>query len=182
MNIKRLLLATGVVLTITSVPIHAADVTPSDAIDGISNVAAALGTFEFVQPSSTLGTSGSLTATDFMTLTIANNNAAGYDIDIEATNGKLKGGTAALGTKEGLEIDYEIACDAYVDEEGAAVSAFTATNLTTTVTELYSHSSPDEATVNQTPDCDMTLTSGEDLDEKLADTYSETLTITITND
>ena len=181
MKIKRLLYIAGTALA-ASVPLHAAEVSPSDDIDGISSVAVALGTFSFVQPSSSLGTNGSLTATDFMTLTIANNNALGYDLDIVATNGKLKGSTAAIGTKEGLEIDYEIACDSFVDEAGATIAAFSATNLSTSTTELYSHASPAEATVNQTPDCDMTLTSGEDLDEKLADTYAETLTISITND
>ena len=131
---------------------------------------------------STTGVGNTLSGDQFITLTIANNNNAGYDVDVSAENGKLVVSGSDLGTKEGLEINYTLSCDSYSDAAGTSVSVFEATDLAqNTSVEVYSHDSPQEATVNQTPHCDLAVSS-DDIEEKFSGTYQETFTFTITND
>ena len=187
MNKKLLALAMGIGLAASGSVYAGTEVSssPSDAIDPISSLTMTDGTFTFNQGSSSTGVGATMTATDVMTILIANNNAPGYDIDVVATHGVLLVNTESspTGIREGLIIDYKLACDSYVDEEGTTISAFSAANLSLGVsTEIYSHATPNEATVNQSPSCDLTLADGEELKEKLAATYTDTFTFTIVND
>jgi hypothetical protein len=186
MNKKLLALAMGIGLA-TSCSLYAASSvgsTPSGSIGAISSLTMADGTFTLTAGSATDGTGAAMTATDVMTITIANNNGAGYDIDVVGTYGHLLDNsiTDASSAKEGLKINYSLACDGFVDESTAAIVPFTASDLSPdTSVEVYSHADPAESTVNQTPSCDLAILN-DDLDEKLASTYRETFTFTITND
>ena len=186
MNKKLLALAMGIGLA-TSGALYAASsvvATPSDSIGPISSLTMSENNFTLTDGSATDGTGTVMSAAGVMTLTIANNNADGYDIDVVGTYGYLldSSATDAGTSKEGLRIDYSLACDSFVDESATAIAAFAASDLTTNTTvEVYSHADPGESTVNQTPDCSLAV-YGDDLDEKLAATYRETFTFTITND
>lgn len=127
------------------------------------------------------GVGNNLNGNDFITLTIDNNDVDGYDIDITASNGKLLMDGKNLGEKEGSEIDYLFSCDSFTDEANNTISALPNTDLiANTSQEIYSHSQPQDETINQRPNCNLTTTDDED--EKFAGIYKETFTITMTSD
>ena len=161
---------------------------PSDSVAVLNEIEVNSGSITITEKSGIDGSDGSFTGTDFMELEFQNNDPDGYTVTITPTKGFLQ--NASL-TVDGGKINYNLACDAYYIQDGSTqVSAHSGDVSSTDAITVYNLDDPAAATsvcstgsggCQQAPDCDLTLVSGEDVDELFAGTYTDTFTVAIAN-
>ena len=153
---------------------NAGDFYPSKGVDKIATITEAKTDFDF---SIANGYKVSMDAGDFITLTINNNESAGYNIYATATNGKL------LHPSLRQEINYTLTCKSFLtDAGGFTVPAVTNINLPAGVPTLVYHViSPTNTTVNATAYCDMVPDPSKDLDELFGGEYDDDIVFSMSS-
>lgn len=117
-----------------------------------------------------------------ITLTLNNNNSSGFKATFGSANSsKLINGDAAYdAAKDGHSLGYKMACPAVGSPTNSAAVAATVIGATGSPTIMLS-AVPTAATVNGSALCVMSLGDDEALDELLAGTLTDTITVVYSN-
>ena len=180
MNMNKKLLAIALGATLFTGTAMAADTgsgTSEGTVATINTITLSVG--DVTITTADQGGTSSLTGVDVISTTFTNNVIFGYDVKLKALNGKLLKSGETLGANEGAEIDYLFSCDDAVTEGSETITnLFDGTNMSTdTYQTMINVDNPAEATRDQTVTCDLSV--NDDLNEKFAGDYADTLTITI---
>ncbi|MBM94187.1 MAG: hypothetical protein CMF51_05515 [Legionellales bacterium] len=110
----------------------------------------------------------------FMDMTFSSNSSTGFEVDIYSTHSGYLYLNGMSSSNPARRIQYKIACDSF-SSYPYTISAFPATQITQSTT-VYSFPYSTQYTYAN-PDCHFSTT--DDLSQKFAGTYSDTLQVSI---
>lgn len=121
-----------------------------------------------------------LNGTEALQLTISNNNEYGYTVSASSAHSGYLSLDGLAQSSTAKRINYKISCDSYSDLGSATIAASSAQQLTSEK-NIYIHNYYLlGATYNAKPYCN--LSSTDTLSSKFSGTYSDTITLNITNE